>query len=115
EILSEEYGVGIRFLHGLTVARWRVLTGGSGPGQRPPFQVEQELLPPQAAAVAAEPAAGVHDPVARDQDADAVLAVGPADRPAPTRRADCLGDIGIGTRLPVGDAAELLPDGGLKR
>ena len=43
------------------------------------LQVEQILLAPQAAAVAAEVAVLVDDAVAGNQDRDAVQAVGPAD------------------------------------
>ena len=41
--------------------------------------VEEELLSPEAAAVAAEGAVAADDAVAGDDDRDAVVAVGPAD------------------------------------
>ena len=43
------------------------------------FQFQEELLPPEPAAIATQPAIFVHDAMTWDQDGDAILPIGPAD------------------------------------
>src|SRR5438128_6249861 len=43
------------------------------------LQLQEELLAPQSAAVAAQPAVFVHDAVAGDEDGHAILAIGAPD------------------------------------
>src|SRR6266508_4871235 len=66
------------------VCRGLPLSTGSGGRQNAGkhdllFQIEQELLAPQAAAVAAQLAAFVHHAMARNDDADPVEAIRPAN------------------------------------
>jgi hypothetical protein len=46
-----------------------------------PLVVEQELLSPQTAAVAAQLAVALHHSMAGNHDGDAIIAVGPTARP----------------------------------
>src|SRR5262249_25079385 len=79
------------------------------------FEVEQKLLSPQAAAVAAELAAFVDDAVAGDDDGDAVGAVGSADRTLSRGGADRAGDVFVRPRFAVGDSQEFVPQALLER
>src|SRR5436309_3000014 len=81
----------------------------------PPFQVEEELLAPEAAAVAAEGTALVDDAVARHHHRDAVVAVGLADRPHGRRLAQRPRDVVVRARLAVRDFLQLGPDGALEQ
>src|SRR5262249_47913619 len=78
-------------------------------------QVEQELLPPQSAAVAAEVAAFIDNAVTRDDDGDAVLTVSGADCPLSGGSTDGAGDVFVGPRFAIGNLQELLPNLLLKR
>ena len=71
---------------------------------------QEALLAPEAAAVAAEAAVGVHHPVAGNDDGDAVHAVGLSHRPDCVGRADGLRQLLVGPGLAVGDALQRLPD-----
>src|SRR5689334_13125528 len=52
--------------------------------------------------------------MAGDQDGDAVLAVGPADRPHRLWCSNCDGHLRVGARLPEWNGEELSPDSLLK-
>src|SRR5258708_5906228 len=81
----------------------------------PTLQIQQKLLPPQAAAIAAKLAAFVYHAVAGDDDADAVLAVGMAHGALGAGAADFAGEVFIGTGLAVGNSQQTLPYFLLKR
>src|SRR5690606_24096875 len=78
------------------------------------LDLQQPLLAPQPAAVTAELAVLVHDAVAGDEDGDAVLAVGGADRTAGAGATDRSGQIVIRTSLAVGDVEQRGPDRALE-
>src|ERR1700757_5283782 len=75
---------------------------------------EQLLLALDAAAVTAERSVAADHPVAGDQHADVIVAVGAADRPHCFRVADRSSDFGIAPGLAGGDLAKLAPDGFLE-
>src|SRR5262245_35147824 len=78
------------------------------------FEIEQELLPPQPAAVAAELAVLVDDAVARNHDGDAIEAVGAADGALSAGRADASGHVFVGAGVAIGNVAQLIPDAAFK-
>src|SRR5690606_41115794 len=82
---------------------------------RAPFEVQQPLLALQAAAVAGEAAGGADDPVAGDDDAAGVAAVGEADGAGRLGAAEGVGEPSVGTGLAVGDARQRVPDAALER
>ena len=77
--------------------------------------IEQPLLPPPAAAVAAERTVGPDDAVAGNDDGDLVLAVDAADGADGAGRSDAARHVGVRPRLAVWDLAERLPRGELER
>ena len=79
------------------------------------FEHEQQLLGRDSAAEAGERAVGADDPVAWDDDWNRVRAVGRSDGAFRTEMADSGGNLTVGSRLTVGDFAELGPDLPLKR
>src|SRR5579863_3186055 len=78
------------------------------------FEVEQETLELEAAAVAGERAVGADDAVAGDDHGDRVAPVGAADGAACRGASDRLGDLGVGPGLAVGDGDQGLPDAALE-
>src|SRR5260370_19262082 len=91
------------------------MSSGSRRFLSPLLQIKQELFAPQPAAVAAEFADLVDDAVARDEDGNAVQAVGPAHGALGGGGAGAAGQLFVGTGLAVGNAAQLGPDALLKR
>ena len=79
------------------------------------LRLEQPELAPQAAAVAAEPAVRGDHAVARDDDGDAVGAVGGSDGARRSRRADLPSELRVGARLAEGDAQQRVPHAALER
>src|SRR4029079_5859174 len=80
-----------------------------------PFQLQQALLAPQAAAVADRRAVLADDAVAGDPDRDAVHAVGAADGAYRLGGVDGVRDVGVGAHLAVRDRQQRLPDPLLER
>src|SRR6266571_1768323 len=78
------------------------------------FVIQQPLLAPAPAAIAAERPVGSNHPMARDDDRDAVLAVDAADGADGARRSDAARHVRIRPRLAVGDLAERAPRGELE-
>src|SRR5579871_4183779 len=78
------------------------------------LQVQQKLLSPKSAAVPAQLAILVHDPMARNQDGNPVLTVRPADRTLRPPAAHGTSHLLVGAGLPIRNAKELLPDGSLE-
>src|SRR5207244_10387949 len=79
------------------------------------LEIEQELFAPQAAAVTAHLAALVDNTMTGNDDGDAVLAVGPANRPNRAGIANCLSQPLVRLGLSVRNLQESLPNQFLKR
>ena len=88
---------------------------GQPGGEDAALRLEQPELAPQAAAVAAQAAAGRDHAVTRDDDGDAVGAVGAADGAGRAGHAELARELGVGARLPVGDTQQRLPHSLLER
>jgi hypothetical protein len=94
----------------------RIELAGADPSQaeasfrRLQLQVQQELLPPEAPAIAPELAVLLDHPVTGDHDGDPVPAVGQAYRALGGRLADPGGQLLVGNGLAEGNVDELSPD-----
>src|SRR5262245_27717057 len=78
------------------------------------FQIEQELLPPQSAAIASKSAALVDDAMARNDDGDAIEAIRRADGANGLAVADGNGNVFIRTSRAIGNLQQLRPHAALK-
>ncbi len=76
--------------------------------------VQQPLLSPQAAAVAAEFTVLPNDAVARNHDRDAILAIGTTNGPLSTRVFQSFGHRGVRRRFAAGNLTKPVPDPFLK-
>src|SRR5439155_2081874 len=88
--------------------------GQTVPARDPGLEVEEELLPPEPASVAAQLAVLLDHPVAGDDDGDPVLAVRQAHGALRAGPADAPRQLLVGDRLAAGDPEQLLPDPLLK-
>jgi hypothetical protein len=75
----------------------------------PLFEVEQQALAVETAAVAGQGAGGADHPVAGEDDRDRVAAVGHADGPARAGTAEPGGELPVAGGVAVGDVGEQLP------
>jgi RNA polymerase sigma-70 factor (ECF subfamily) len=89
----------------------KIAPNGNSPDSRSVLllQVEQKLLAPQAAAIAAQLAVLIHHAVARNQDGDAVHAVGRAHRSHRPRVADLAGHVLVGAGAAIRDIQQRRP------
>ena len=89
----------------------RILRGKATPGlpRHPRLVVQQPLLAPQAPGVPAQLAVGPHHAMARHDDRQPVLPVGPAHRLARAGPADARGDRPVGGRRPIRDRPSIAP------
>src|SRR5688500_13325283 len=74
-----------------------------------PFVLEQPVLPPAAATVAAERPVRADDAVARNDDRNPVLTVDPSDGPHRGRGSHLAGHVRVTPGLAKRDSAECLP------
>ena len=77
--------------------------------------LQQLALSLDAPSISAEPAALVHDPVARDDEAHAIGRTGPGDGASRRRHAKIPGDLAVRARLAVRDRLQVTPDLPLER
>src|SRR5215467_12847347 len=93
----------------------RARGSGEGLAADPALVSEQVVLALDSAAVAGQVAVGAHYPVAGDDDADRVPAVGQADGARRGRLADLVGELSVRERLAVGDVLQGRSDPALER
>src|SRR5450755_4044989 len=75
------------------------------------LEVQQDAFAPESAAIAAQFTAFVHDSMARDDNGDAVHAVGASDRARCSRVTDGLGQRLVRACFSVWNAEQFRPDG----
>ena len=76
---------------------------------------EQPALPIEPSAVAAEPAAGFHDPMTRDHERHRVARVRRSHRPRGVGPSHCRGELAVSAPLTRGDGAQGRPHDLLER
>jgi len=74
------------------------------------FEIEQELLAPEAAAIPAHLAVLVDHAMTGNDDGDAILAVGPADRADCTRMGDRMSQPLVRLSFSIRNIEQSLPD-----